>query len=81
MNLIEDLLSRITVDDEICNGKPTIRGYRLTVQTVLEFLLAGTSPAELYEAYPFLEPEDLEACKRFAVRLLNHPFTIRDVAA
>jgi len=49
-----NLLDRITIDDEVCNGRPTIRGYRLTVQTVLEFLLAGTSEAELVEAYPFL---------------------------
>lgn len=58
-----NLLDRITIDDEVCNGRPTIRGHRLTVQTVLEFLLAGTSEAELMEAYPFLEKEDIEACK------------------
>lgn len=76
-----NLLDRITIDDEVCNGRPTIRGYRLTVQTVLEFLLAGTSEAELMEAYPFLEKEDIEACKLFAVRLMDRHFTIRDITA
>lgn len=50
-----NLLDRITIDDEVCNGRPTIRGYRLTVQTVLEFILAGTPDEELFEAYLFLE--------------------------
>lgn len=51
------LLNRITIDDEVCNGRLIIRGYRLTMQTVLEFLLAGTSEAELMEGYPFLEKQ------------------------
>jgi len=50
---MEKLLSRITIDDEICNGRPIIRGYRLTVQTIMEFILAGSTEEELLEAYPF----------------------------
>ena len=38
---MENLLSRITVDKDICNGKPTIRGERITVNTIPEFLSAG----------------------------------------
>lgn len=78
---MSNVLDRITIDDEVCNGRPTIRGYRLTVQAIVEFLLAGTSEAELFEAYPFLEKEDLEACKLFAARLMNRHFTVRDLAA
>lgn len=67
---------RITVDPDLCGGKPTIRGYRLTVQTVLEFLAAGDSPEEILEDYEFLEPEDIRACQQFAVQTaletLNH---------
>ena len=65
------LLDRITIDDEVCNGRPTIRGYRLTVQTIVEFVLAGTPNEELFEAYPFLEKDDIEVCKQFAVCLMD----------
>ena len=75
-----NLLDRITIDDEVCNGRPTIRGYRLTVQTVIEFILAGTPDEELFETYPFLEKDDIEACKQFAVRLMDRHFTIRQLA-
>ena len=68
------LLNRITINDELCNGQPTIRGYRLTVQTVLEFIFAGTSAEELLEQYPFLEAEDIEACKQFAILMMNNKY-------
>ena len=75
------ILERITIDDEICNGKPTIRGFRITVQTVLEFLLAGTSEEEILHQYPVLEKEDLEACKQFAIQLMERKYSIREIAA
>jgi uncharacterized protein (DUF433 family) len=56
---------RITIDPDICNGKPTLRGKRIAVQTVLEFLSAGDSEPEILEQYPSLEPEDIRACLRF----------------
>jgi len=60
------LLSRITIDPELCNGKPTIRGKRITVQTVLEFLAAGESREEILRQYPSLESDDLDACLTYA---------------
>jgi len=77
---MEKLLSRITIDDEICNGRPIIRGYRLTVQTIMEFILAGSTEEELLEAYPFLEKADIEACKRLTIGLMDRHFTIRQIA-
>lgn len=59
---------RITVDPDLCSGRPTIRGYRLTVQTVLEFLAAGDKPEEILEDYEFLELADIEACQQFALK-------------
>lgn len=47
---------RITIDPSICNGKPTLRGKRITAQTILEFLGAGNSEVEILEQYPSLEP-------------------------
>jgi uncharacterized protein (DUF433 family) len=57
---------RITIDESICNGKPTIRGKRITVQTVLEFLCVGESVDEVLHQYPSLEREDITACLEFA---------------
>ena len=60
------MLERITVNLDICNGKPVIRGTRITVQTVLEFLAAGDSVEDVLEEYPTLEREDVQACLDYA---------------
>lgn len=64
---MESLLSRITLNEAVCNGKPTIRGYRITVRTILEYLAAGETEENILEAYPFLEREDIAACLQFAL--------------
>lgn len=81
MNSQAELLKRITVDDRICNGKPVIRGLRITAQTVLEFLMAGTPEEELLKQYPMLVREDLEACRQFALALMGNSFTVKGIAA
>jgi len=58
-------MNRITIDNNICNGKPTIRGKRITVQTILEFLSAGDSKEEILRQYPSLVSEDIDACLKF----------------
>ncbi len=63
---MEYLSDRITIDPDLCNGKPTIRGLRITVQTVLEFLGAGETETEILKQYPSLEKADLTACIKFA---------------
>lgn len=68
---------RITIDENICNGKPTIRGKRITVQTVLEFLSAGESIEEVLDQYPSLEREDITACLKFASALMDRNFVIK----
>jgi len=75
------IFERITIDDEVCNGKPTIRGMRITVQTVLEFVFNGTSEEEILKQYPILEKEDIQACKKFALALMNKNYKIGDLAA
>ncbi len=70
----------IVIDPTLCNGKPTIRGKRITVQTILEFLAAGDSELELLEQYPSLEREDIQACLRFAASLTEREFTLSRVA-
>ena len=68
---------RITIDEKICNGKPTIRGKRIAVQTVLEFLSAGESIEEVLNQYPSLEREDIKACLEFASGLMNRNYVIK----
>lgn len=66
------LTDRITVDPELCSGKPTIRGMGITVETVMGYLLAGDSKENILEGYPWLEPEDVDACIAFAMSLIQH---------
>ncbi len=69
---ISYLDGRITIDPDLCNGKPTIRGKRITVQTIMEFLSAGDSEKEILNQYPSLEKEDINACLTFASKLMGH---------
>ncbi|TVQ10944.1 MAG: DUF433 domain-containing protein [Balneolaceae bacterium] len=69
---MKNLRDRITIDPEICNGKPTIRGLRITVKTVLEYLAAGESVENILEAYPVLEKEDVIAAIQYAVKIPDH---------
>lgn len=77
---MSNLISRITIDADICNGKPTIRGKRITAQTILEYLAAGDSHEEILKQYPILEDEDIKACLEFASKLMNNSFSIKSVA-
>jgi len=67
------LVDRITVDPEQCGGRPCIRGLRIRVVDVLDLLASGLSAAEVLNELPDLEPQDIEACLRFASQRLNHP--------
>lgn len=69
---------RITIDPELCNGKPTIRGMRITVQTVLGYLSAGESREEILRQFPMLEPEDISASLAFATSLMAHRYSVKD---
>jgi uncharacterized protein (DUF433 family) len=70
------IADRITIDEGICNGKPTIRGKRITVQTILEFLSAGDKPEDILSQYPSLEIEDINACLKFAADLMNKNYSL-----
>jgi len=72
-------VDRIKIDEEICNGKPTIRGKRITVQTILEFLGAGETVEEILHQYPSLEKDDIAACLKFASSLMDRNYVIRSI--
>ncbi len=57
-----NVLERITVDPDQRSGKPCIRGMRMTVDDVLEYLDGGTSVEELLADFPELTAEDVDAC-------------------
>ncbi|HYO21801.1 MAG TPA: DUF433 domain-containing protein [Flavisolibacter sp.] len=78
---MENLLSRITVDPQVCNGKPIIRGKRITASTVLEFLSAGESHEEILKQYPSLEEADIAACLFFASQMLKHNYVVQNLVA
>ncbi len=63
------LLDRITVDPDICHGKPSIRGLRYPLEHILEFLASGMSNDEILSDFEDLELEDLQACLLFAAEL------------
>ena len=62
-------LDRITIDPSICHGKPTVRGLRYPVETILELMSAGMSQDEILNDYPDLEREDMLAVLEYATRL------------
>lgn len=64
-------LDRITVNPKIFGGKPIIRGRRLAVEHVLGMLAAGDTPEMLLKGYPWLEPEDIQACLVYAYRIVG----------
>ena len=64
-----DFARRITIDPDICHGKPCIRGLRYPVEVVLELLSSGMTSEEILADYEDLEREDILAALSFATRL------------
>lgn len=65
----QQLIKRITIDPEICHGKPCIRGLRYPVEMILELLTAGMSFDEILADYEDLERDDIRAALAYATRL------------
>ncbi|MCL4785204.1 MAG: DUF433 domain-containing protein [Verrucomicrobia bacterium] len=63
---MQSLLSRITINPEICHGQPVIRGLRYPVESILEYLAGGDTFEDLLAEFPDLQREDLLACLEFA---------------
>jgi len=65
------ILERITLNPNICFGKPTIRNLRYPVEMLLDLLSAGMTTAEILEDYPDLEEADILACLAYASELVK----------
>jgi uncharacterized protein (DUF433 family) len=61
-----ELLQRISIDPAVCGGKPCIRGHRIWVSLILDYLADGLSIEEILAEYPQLSAEDLRACMAYA---------------
>ncbi len=66
---MENILKRITINPELCHGKPCIRNLRYPVETILELLSAGMSIEDILEDYIDLEKEDILAVLKYASKL------------
>ncbi|MEZ4670046.1 MAG: DUF433 domain-containing protein [Anaerolineae bacterium] len=67
--MMNDPLNRITIDPNICHGKPVIRGLRYPVEMLLELMSSGMTFGDILADYPDLENEDLLAALAYATRL------------
>ena len=65
------MYERIVSDPDICGGKPTVRGTRITVETVLAHLSAGDTQDDIIAAYPELRDEDVRACLKYARSVIS----------
>jgi len=65
----DSLLQRITIDSDVRFGKPCVRGHRITVQEILEWLSNGASQQQILADYPQLEPNDFLAVYAYAADL------------
>lgn len=61
------LLDRISIDPQICFGKPCIRGHRIWVSLILDLLAGGMSIAEVLQEYPGIEEADVLACMGYGI--------------
>lgn len=68
----------IVIDPAICNGKPIIRGTRITVQSIIEYLAAGDTIDDILKEFPQISRSDVEACLVYASKMLSNRFTLEN---
>jgi uncharacterized protein (DUF433 family) len=61
-----ELLDRITIEPGKCGGRPCIRGMRVRVKDILEMLASRVPESEILKDFPYLEPQDIDACLQYA---------------
>ena len=65
----EELLARISIDPKICHGKPCIKGHRIWVSLILDFLATGSTVKEILEDYPGVTEPDVMACIAYGAEM------------
>jgi uncharacterized protein (DUF433 family) len=69
-----ELLKRITIDPNVCFGKPCIRGHRIWVSLILDFLADGQTVDDILANYPQLEEADIKACIAYGAEMARERF-------
>jgi uncharacterized protein (DUF433 family) len=70
----EQLLSRISIDPQVCFGKPCIRGHHIRVSLILDLLASGLTTAEILAEYPDLEETDILACIAYGAEMARERY-------
>ena len=70
----DTLLARITIDPQICFGKPCIRGHRIWVSLILDFLAGGMTVEEILADYPDLTADDIRACIAYGAEMARERY-------
>jgi uncharacterized protein (DUF433 family) len=70
----EELLKRISIDPNVCFGKPCIRGHRIWVSLILDLLSEGATPADIMKDYPQLDEADIKACLAYGAEMSRERF-------
>ena len=70
----EELLARISIDPNVCFGKPCVRGRRIWVSLILDLLASGWTHQQVLENYPGLEEEDILACIGYGAEMSRHAY-------
>jgi uncharacterized protein (DUF433 family) len=68
--------ARVTLDPDVCNGRPTLRGTRITVASILDYLAAGDTPEDILKEFPSLERADIQAALNFASEVMRHRYHV-----
>jgi uncharacterized protein (DUF433 family) len=74
VSMNEELLKRITINPQVCFGKPCIRGHRIWVSLILDLLAEGATTAEILSDYPQLEEADVMACIAYGAEMARERF-------
>ncbi len=70
----DQLLKRISIDPNVCFGQPCVRGSRVWVSLLLDFMAEGMTPAEIVAEYPQLAIEDVLACLAYGAEMSRERF-------
>lgn len=70
----QELLSRIPIDPKVCFGKPCIKGHRVWVSLILDFLASGMTIKDILEQYPGIEEADVLACIAYGAEMARERY-------
>jgi len=81
LNVEDQLYKNIVSNPDICNGRPVVKGTRVTVKSVMSFVTAGDTDKKVLKAYPRITSEDLQVCKEFTSLFFEKPSSIKSIKA